>query len=419
MKQRQLAKKRILMISSDLLPNISANGVCVYNLAREYVRQGHQVYCIAAKQPSQNDYEAIDGIQIYRVKEAWFGRFQAKCMSRGKISRLWYSLIHLLRNICLIPLYPNVSPIRALQVYRLALKLVHEEHIATVIGTFRPYESIYTVLKLKQKFGERLTCISYYLDVLLQNQPMQMGRSFYERSSMRAQKNDLRMLDRVIVPSSNKRDFEKLYGKNDNVEFLEFPMYIAASAKVEMSLPFHDDAIDMAYVGTLNQQDRNPEHLLELLTAVQKYLPNVCLHIWGKAEDVQDVLMHYPQLVQYHGYVSSECVTTILQNADWVINITNKQNVNMVPSKIFQLFASGKPILNYVFDRHDVSLPYFKRYENTYWVYDDEADSDATVTKLAEALQKTWPPVNADELFRENMPEVVAGRVIGECDAEK
>ena len=412
LERKQLVKKRILMISSDLLPNISANGVCVHNLACEYVQQGHQVYCITSRLPGQNDYEVIDGIQIYRIKEAWFGRFQARCVLRGKIGRLWYRGIHLLRNVCLLPLYPNVSPIRALQVYRLAFKLITEENIDIVIGTFRPYESIYAVLKLKRRFGEQLTCISYYLDMLLQNQPKRIGQSFYKQSSIRAQKKDIRLLDRVIIPASNQSEFEKLYGKHDNVAFLEFPMYVPQLANTEMDFPFCSEKLNLVYVGTLNQQDRNPERLLRLLSAVQGYLPNIRLHIWGKSEEVQDALMHYPELAQCHGYAPSEIVPSILQNADWVINITNRQNANMIPSKIFQLFASGKPVLNYVNKREDISLPYFDRYENTYTVYDDQADDPSTVEALVGALQKQWPSVNADEEFRENTPAFVAERVI-------
>ena len=96
-----------------------------------------------------------------------------------------------------------------------------------------------------------------------------------------------------------------------------------------------------------------------------------------------------------------------------------KRDFHLVPSKIFQLFASGKPILNYVFDRNDVSLPYFERYENTYWVYDDEANSEVTVTKLAEALQKKWLPLNVDELYRGNMPEVVAEKILRGFDKKE
>ena len=404
--------KKILFIVSSFLPNTTANGVCVYNLAREYIQQGLQVYCITSQAAGQKTYEMIDGIHIYRIKEAWFGRFQAKSMSRGTASKLCYKLVHVLRNICLIPLYPNVSPIRSRQVYRTALKLVETENIDTVVGSFRPYESVYTVLKLKRKFADQVTCISYYLDVLLQNRTMHLGSAYYRWRSIRAQRKDIRTLDRVLIPLANRNEFESIYGKHDNVRFLDFPMYVRKTENAKMDLPFRSGTLNLAYVGTLNLQDRNPSRLLELLAAVQSYVPNVRLHIWGNAEEVKEIIEHYNSIAQYHGYVSSECVPYILQGADWVINISNKKNSNMIPSKKFQLFASGKPILNYVFNRQDASLRYFERYANTYYVYDNQVNHQLAVAELVDAFQKKWPLVNADEVFRENTPEIVAEKII-------
>lgn len=410
--------KRILIIVSDLLPNTTANGVCVYNIAREYVKNGRSVYCIALREAGMKKYETIDGIHIYRVEEAWFTHFQRKCSVRGKAGKLYYKFIHLVRNICLIPLYPNVAPVRSVRIYRLVLKLVRQEKIDTVIGTFRPYESIYTVLRLKREFGEKLTCVSYYLDMLLQKKQLKIGYGFYERRSMRAQRKDIRFLDRIVVPSANKDEFEKMYGTHDNVEFVEFPVYIKGKAVSIEKLPFQKGLINLVYVGTLNREDRNPKRLLSLLSSVQKYIPNVRLHIWGNISDVKEILDSYPDVAVFHGYASSESVMAILHDADWLVNISNKCNYNMIPSKIFQLFASGKPILDYVFERKDMSLPYFERYENTCFVYDDRAEDIATIDGLVAALKRKWPLVNADEKFLENTPKVVAERILGETFAE-
>ena len=58
--------------------------------------------------------------------------------------------------------------------------------------------------------------------------------------------------------------------------------------------------------------------------------------------------------------------------------------------------------------------PYFERYKNTYTVYDDQANEVAVIDALVQALKKKWPLVNADAEFRENMPEYVAERIIGD-----
>ena len=165
------------------------------------------------------------------------------------------------------------------------------------------------------------------------------------------------------------------------------------------NLPFDCDKLNLAFIGSLNTWNRSPERLLKLLKSVSEKIPNIKLHVWGDVTNTKDILDQYSALVVYHGYIESKYVPTVLQNADWVVNISNERDYHLVPSKIFQLFASGKPVLNYMFNRSDVSIPYFERYENTYTVYDDQADDVVVVDALIEALKQSRPLINADEEF--------------------
>lgn len=409
--KRQNSRKNILIMGSSFLPKPTANGVCLINIAREYIKKGCNVFCIAAQDEGQAEYEVLEGIHIYRVKKAWFSSFHDKYSNGGKISKTFEKAVHLIRNVCIIPFFPNVSPVRAGKVYALAEKLINEKQIDTVIASFNPYEMIHAVLRLKKKFGSRVYCTAYYLDYLRINKYSSAARILYNRKCARAQKKDIRYLDRVIIPITSKEEFEKQYGIHPNVDYLELPVYVN-EAPVQMdSLPFTADTLNMAFVGSLNTWNRSPERLLKLLNAAREKYPNLKLHVWGNITNTGDILGQYP-FVEYHGYTESKYIPTILKNADWVVNISNERDYHLVPSKIFQLFASGKPVLNYMFNRADVSIPYFEKYKNTYTVYDDLADDKETVEKLAAALEKEWPTVNADAEFIENTPEYVAERLI-------
>lgn len=412
-------RKKILIIGSTLLPNPSANGVCVCNIAKEFLKEDCEVYCIGTQKKNQQNFEISEGLHIYRIKEAWFSKFHDEFSNGSAAERVFCKVVHLLRNVCLIPFHPNTNPIRSRKVYRLACKLVVEKKIDIVIGSYKPYESIYTVQHLKSRYGKRLYCISYYLDYLIENKYTSVIRDFYVKSCRRAQEKDICCLDRVLIPIAEKQQFEAQYGAHSNVDYLELPVYVKEECTPMADLPYRQDTINLAFVGSLNTWNRSPERLLKLLKAVQAKYPNMRLHVWGNTNDTKNILAQCPEFVEYHGYVESKYIPSIIDHADWVVNISNKRDFRLVPSKIFQLFASGKPILNYVFDRNDVSLPYFERYENTYWVYDDEANSEVTVTKLAEALQKKWLPLNVGELYRGNMPEVVAEKILRGFDKKE
>ena len=408
----QKAHNNILILGSDFLPKPYANGVCLYNIAREYLKGGHQVFCITTQESGQKEYDVIEGIHIYRVKRAWFTTFHDKYSHGGKISKAFEKAVHLARNLCMAPLYPNVAPFRSKKMYALAKKLVIEESVDTVIASFVPYETIYSLLRLKKAFGKQLFCVSYYLDYLWENRYTSLARAYYSWCCARAQKKDLRYLDRVIIPLTSRSEFENQYGVHDNVVFLELPVYVKEAGAPMKELPFSKDTLNLAFIGSLNTWNRSPERLLKLLHAVRGKIPNLKLHIWGNITDTGDILTQYASIAEYHGYTESRYIPTILKKADWVVNISNERDYHLVPSKIFQLFASGKPVLNYMFNREDVSIPYFERYKNTYTVYDDQADDEATVEALVKALQKQWPLVHADERFRENTPTFVAKKIV-------
>ena len=403
---------KILIIGSTLLPNSSANGVCICNIAKEFLKKGYEVYCIGTQKKNQCNFEISGGLHIYRVEEAWFSKFHDGFSNGNVAKRIFCNAVHLLRNVCLIPFHPNTNPIRSRRIYKLACKLVDEKKIDIVIGSYKPYESIYTVQHLKRKYGKRLYCISYYLDYLIESKYSSVVRNFYMKSCHRAHRKDICCLDRVLIPIAEKQQFESQYDVHSNVDYMELPVYVKEASTSVADLSYCPGMVNFAFVGSLNTWNRSPERLLKLLKAVRTKGLNLRLHIWGNINDTKEMIAQYPDLVEYHGYVESKYVSSIMQQADWVINISNKRDFHLVPSKIFQLFASGKPILNYVFDRHDASLPYFDRYENTYTVYDDQADDPSTVEALVKALQKQWPPVNADEEFRENTPEVVAEKIL-------
>ena len=410
--ETQKCHKNILILGSDFLPRPYANGVCLCNIAREYVKKGYGVFCVVTQEPGQSEYEIIEGIHIYRLKRAWFASFHDKFSHGGKLSKTFEKTVHLLRNLCMTPFYPNVAPLRSKRLYALSKKIVIKENIDTVIASFVPYETIYSVLRLKKVFGSRLFCVSYYLDYLWENRYSSFARLYYSWCCERAQRKDLKYLDRVIIPITSKNEFESQYGVHGNVDYLELPVYEKNPGVPLENLPFDCDKLNLAFIGSLNTWNRSPERLLKLLKSVSEKIPNIKLHVWGDVTNTKDILDQYSALVVYHGYIESKYVPTVLQNADWVVNISNERDYHLVPSKIFQLFASGKPVLNYMFNRSDVSIPYFERYENTYTVYDDQADDVVVVDALIEALKQSRPLINADEEFCENMPRYVAQKII-------
>ena len=92
----------------------------------------------------------------------------------------------------------------------------------------------------------------------------------------------------------------------------------------------------------------------------------------------------------------------LLKRADLLLNITNKNTINMLPSKIFQLFAAQKPILNFVKNRNDCSLPYFKKSMVTFNIYEDTeiSEQEFGVLQFIDGIDRSNIKVNEELLYK-------------------
>ena len=125
--------------------------------------------------------------------------------------------------------------------------------------------------------------------------------------------------------------------------------------------------------------------------------------------------------VDYHGRVSKEEVSLYEKNADILINIMNAYEA-IVPSKIFELFATGKPILNFITQGDDGSLNYFNKYPLSYtvdWVNTTMETKSGTIKRLSEFIvarrNDRVSVSDVSELFAQCTPRYVANQIIQAC----
>ena len=109
-------------------------------------------------------------------------------------------------------------------------------------------------------------------------------------------------------------------------------------------------------------------------------------HIWGKVEQAVLESIKLSEHIAYHGLLNNANVYYALKKSDFIVNISNEQTLNMVPSKIFQSFSAKRPIVNIISSTEDVSIPYFERYGDSLNVYKHQ-DEDANVQKIKEFLE--------------------------------
>lgn len=356
------SEKKILFLCNQYGTSTSANGICIRNIAQEMKRQGHTVYVVSDYIEGGTVYDVIDGIHVYRIYEAWSYRMLKRYQREtNRIIRMGIRCALLVKNMLMIPFYPNVAPLGSMQMHQKAKELIEKHGITTVIGVYRPYEGIFAAVKLKENFGDKIKVITYHLDLIQSpaNEHSFIRKYKIERGKV-AIKREFSCVDKVVLPRSAKEQ----WGNSKNVFFADFPLYLKNVAEEPHSFSFSDEDINITYVGSLDRSNRNPKSILELIEQIPEIAgKKVKLHFWGGLSDktVEEMIRNC-KCAQYHGIIENKYVSSILKRSDFLLNVSNYVTYDMVPSKIFQMFSTKKPIINLLHHKRDAALYYFEEY---------------------------------------------------------
>ena len=397
----------ILLFASGYKSSASANGICARNLVREFVHQGHNVYVIAVPHENEERMEIIDGAKVWFEKHDWWtrklGYFHQNAKNRkGVFLSNFFSLI---RGVLLAPLYPNTSRGRVNRIVKLSRKLVALYDIDTVIGTCLPYCGIPAAVQLKKEYGNKLRVVTYHFDIL--STPYNSkGLIYYYKQNrfMKAFNEELNIVDSVYLPETSiGLHFHK------NIHYIGLPVFLPCASNNSSSYNFPKEFINISYVGSIGGNNRSILPAIDLLRMMNKGgLQKYKLHLWGMVSDGKSMLdiERNSDIVEHHGLIDNLEVHSLLMKSDYLLNISNAILYRLLPSKMFAMFATGKPIINIVFNPNDSSIPFFKRYGNCLFVEMWKDVKDIDLSRLKEHIY-------VNDAFDNYRPETIARLLLG------
>ncbi len=198
---------------------------------------------------------------------------------------------------------------------------------------------------------------------------------------------------------------------------LDFPTF-GEKAVGDASPAFAFDAanINLLFCGTLDDGFRSPAYFLQGCTPLFEQMPTLRLYFLGNLASavLKDYATRYPTQIILHPLVESEVAARTIADADILLNIGNSIT-NMMPSKIFDYFATGKPIVNVQKIEHCPARPYFEQYplQLTLDEFANREMADATATDtlgtfLAQTSGKHLPFTEVLPLYQTATPDYVA-----------
>lgn len=217
----------------------------------------------------------------------------------------------------------------------------------------------------------------------------------------------------LIKQYSQNESYAKFINK---CSVLQFPNITADNSKLKGKCvcDFENEYINLLFCGAVSDVYRSPEYLLKNLEILIKN--NVKIKVFflgGKDSKILDnYLEKYPKTIKSYSSVPLADAFATMENADVLINIGNTFD-NQVPSKIFDYFAMGKPVLNVQKIANCPSKEFFDRYKLGFTLDETRQteDLDALQSFIENSKGKKEDFDKVAKTFFDCTPEFVAQKI--------
>ena len=263
-------------------------------------------------------------------------------------------------------------------------KIITQWQPDVVIASYSPAEHAFAAA---QANNGRSRLIAYQLDPwgLHSDELLQKNR----QENVQKELSLFEMADSVITTPVllSLYQGDKQYSKyTDKMTALDFPCFERPdyNPDIESVFDFDKENINILFAGTINDDNRNPRFILRALAKAREKAGNIKAYFLGT--NSSDMLKKYRSendWVICHENVSVDKARRTIDKCDVLLNISNIFP-NQVPSKIFEYFATGKPVLNVEKIENCPAREYIDRYPLSFTVC--EWDKDLNTENLADKL---------------------------------
>ncbi len=355
-----IMKEKILFMVDSYEPAPSSNGVCVARLWRESAKAQYSHLLALTPEKAQEIYEDNLWVCHYNRKpSSYLNRFLSFAEDSEMVAFLTQK----------------------------AEKIIEEKGITTVLCTYRPVENLLCALNLKKKYGKKLRVCAYYLDNLTEiTSQNRLKALVFGYNQKRLINKAYKICDKTLLLKYYESTFKAVLGADTKKLFpVGLPGLLKSESAREEGI-YSENYINLVYTGSFYDGFREPEKILDFLKKVVKLVPELKIHLycWGCEGQVEKAKAEMGERLVLHGRVCAEEAHKAIRNAHALLNVGNDLP-NQVPGKLLEYFATGKPIVNFVYREDDPANEDYKKYGNIF-IVKNNGENDPQ--KCAEFLKK-------------------------------
>lgn len=358
-------EKKVLLLTDFYMPNNNANGLCMHRIGKAMQKLGYEVHVIAYLEKGLLEEEILDGIYVHRVWPLFFYRMREyyyKHTSSWKGKFCWMTALAVRRTkkILFMPWYPLVSPLATARYCRKARETANRNQICNVIAGYNPFEAAAACVSLKKKRPD-WKVIAYFMDTFTLTANAKNSKLIYNRGR-RWEEKIYQSADMITNFPIYREYFDgKLYDKyRKKMDYADVPIDFHELTNGTDTGAGNSDGISLVYTGGLKMGEREPNYLLNLFSGMDRAI-NCSLHFYGKGDAEEYIAGCRLRDVYTHGYVSFEELRTARENADFMVNV-GSQRETILPSRLLEHIASGKPIIHINYRPDDPCVGYLKKH---------------------------------------------------------
>ncbi|HEX9815839.1 MAG TPA: hypothetical protein VGB18_02570, partial [Candidatus Thermoplasmatota archaeon] len=385
----------------------------------ELARGGHDVHVVSSPSPASSSPEVHGSLRIHRAGGALatirnsIARSVAPGVGGARAGR-GGGFLRRLHDATWKNLYwPDYAAGWRRPAHKVAARLVDERRVDVMVSVSPPFTGHRVALPIRRA-RRRLTWLADFGDPFSvttlsapNNLGLYAGRNRRAEQAVVATADVLTTVNHPLV-SMWADAFPEARAKMHVVPPLFAPVEPAAEPFLGSSTRTR-----LLYTGALHPGGR-PTALLSLFDALQKATGDAYeLHFIGETWPVRhDFDAHATRLgrdVFVHGPQPRDVAARAVSEAEVLVNVGYDSPI-ATPTKLFDYFATGKPVLNVARVWPDAATPYLERYSGAFTIGSDEVGPSSprwgALLEFLSARRSTTPPV----WLADHSPAAIASR---------
>lgn len=355
---------KVLLVNYYYKPMVDAHAYRWTQLSEYWTGKGFEVDVICSKVTDIKNVENCCGVNIVRVGFRGANKIQSEAVNSQENKRFALNISDSIKKLLKVGYRKIYWPDGLWHwFFAAAFELLKKNGKQyDLVVSYAPSFSAHLVALMYKKISRRkFYWIADYGDPFSTSTSMPHNNEMlYSWINHIVEDSVLKNANKVCFTSKyTLTDYVLKFGRRDNFECVPHlvdidKMYLRGKVVgcEEVSV------IRLVFIGNFHAGIRDPFLASTVIKALAKKLYEnrgytVVFDIYGASNGV-DITSVCDSTIRWHGPLDRECVREVMQGAHFLVNIENS-NCSMIPSKVVEYVATGKPLINIANTDKDIS----------------------------------------------------------------